>query len=150
MLATGASLSDKWVSTLGGGSDAISRATTFRMCSALRLPLSSTSSTATSTASSPATGTAADLRHDPVTAGMTPQAVLKLTQRHRQISKGRAVAQRAACAHQRDVVLPVVADLVAIQQARMAGNQRIIGHHLDAVGYKRLLTHLPAYSHGTE
>ena len=74
-----------------------------------------------------------DLRHDPVTAGMTPQAVLKLTQRHRQISKGRSVAQRAGLAlNQRDVVLPVVADLVAIQQARMAGYQRIIGHHLDA------------------
>ncbi|OFQ77748.1 hypothetical protein HMPREF2924_15395, partial [Pseudomonas sp. HMSC063H08] len=49
-----------------------------------------------------------NLRHDPVTAGMTPQTVLKLTQRRRQISKGRAVAQRTGLAFdQREVVLPV-------------------------------------------
>ncbi|HCA7905922.1 TPA: hypothetical protein MX460_006645, partial [Pseudomonas aeruginosa] len=41
------------------------------------------------------------LRHDPVTAGMTPQTVLKLTQRRRQISKGRAVAQRTGLAFDR-------------------------------------------------
>src|SRR3546814_13263769 len=56
---------------------------------------------------------------------MTPQTVLKLTQRRRQISKGRAVAQRTGLAFdQREVVLPVIADLVAIQQADMAGDQR--------------------------
>ncbi|PBX80952.1 hypothetical protein CJT70_31965 [Pseudomonas aeruginosa] len=39
---------------------------------------------------------------------MTPQTVLKLTQRRRQISKGRAVAQRTGLAFdQREVVLPV-------------------------------------------
>ncbi len=42
-----------------------------------------------------------NLRHDPVTAGMTPQTVLKLTQRRRQISKGRAVAQRTGLAFDR-------------------------------------------------
>ncbi len=57
-----------------------------------------------------------DLRHDPITAGMTFQAVLELTQRRWQIGKGSAVAQRAGLAFdQRDVVLPVIADLVAIQ-----------------------------------
>jgi hypothetical protein len=53
---------------------------------------------------------------DPITAGMTFQAVLELTQRRWQIGKGSAVAQRAGLAFdQRDVVLPVIADLVAIQ-----------------------------------
>ncbi|MNY21163.1 hypothetical protein D3C86_1546900 [compost metagenome] len=73
-----------------------------------------------------------DLRHDPVTAGMTCQAVLELPQWCWQIRKRSAIAQCARLAlDQRDVVLPVIVDLVAIQQARVAGNQYVISYHLD-------------------
>ena len=73
-----------------------------------------------------------DLRHDPVTAGMTPQTVLKLTQRRGRSVKGAPLRSAPGLRSISGVVLPVVADLVAIQQARMAGDQRIIGHHLDS------------------
>ena len=86
-----------------------------------------------------------NLRHDPVAAGMTPQTALKLTQRRRQIGEGRAVAQRTGLAFdQREVVLPVVADLVAIQQAAWLAISASSATTSIRVGYKRLLTHLPA------
>lgn len=48
------------------------------------------------------------------------------------------------------VVLPVIVDLFAIQQANTAGNHGIIGHQVDPCRCRRLLTQCLANLQGTE
>ena len=151
MLATGASLSDKWVSTLGGGSVAAARHDIEDVFGAQAAAFQYQLNSHQHRIEPGDRYGSQNLRHDPVTAGMTPQTVLKLTQRRRQISKGRAVAQRTGLAFdQREVVLPVIADRSRSSKRTWLAISASSATTSIRVGYKRLLTHLPAYSHGTE
>lgn len=83
------------------------------------------------------------LRHDPVATGVAPQALHAALQRRWHVGKRRSIAQCAGLAlEQRDVVLPVVADLLAIDDALMVGDDHVAGDHAHACRVQARADHL--------
>src|SRR5690606_41765916 len=73
--------------------------------------------------------------HDLVATGVPEQRAPQPLQRLRQGGKRRAVAQGARLPlHERQVMLPVVDDLIAIDAARVFGDDGLVGDDDDAIG----------------
>jgi hypothetical protein len=84
------------------------------------------------------------LRHHAVASRAAQQRLLQGQQRRGHVGERRAVAQHAGLAlHQRDVVLPVVAGLAAVAQARVAGDDLVLCHDDHPRGVQPGRDHVP-------